>query len=158
MKNGLAYKYVDETVDIARHYSVNLGRSQSWPWASARRQSEVSIDQQALTEPSILNYTVGSNNPDPFLPPHRPDGPLAGYSPYQLQLSPQNPSRVSSASPHFSRSSHASLGSDDLFNSIETSLPIRNEHEACLMQYFVVHLAPWVQYSFFFFFTPKKFH
>lgn len=150
--------YVDETADIARHYSVNLGCSPSWPWASESRQSEVSIDQQALTEPSILSDTVGSHTSDPFLPPHRPDGALAGYFPYQLQLSPQNPSPVSSASPHFSQRIRASLGSDDLFNSIKTSLPIQNEHEACLIQYFVVHLAPWVQYPCFlsFFLHPKS--
>ena len=138
---------MDETADIARHYSVNLGCCPSWPSASERSQSEVSIDQRALTEASILSDTVGSQTSDPFLPPHRPDGALAGYSPYQLQLSPQNPSPVSSASPLFSRNSHASLGPDDLSNPIETSLPNPNEHEACLMRYFVVHLAPWVQYS-----------
>ena len=140
---------MDETACIAQLYSVNLGCSPSWPWASERRQSEVSIDQRALTEPSILSDTAGSHTSDPFLPPHRPDAALAGYSPYQLQLSPQTPSPVSSASPRFSQSSHVSLGSDDPFNPIATSLPNPNEHEACLMRYFVVHLAPWVQYTHF---------
>lgn len=144
---------MDETADIARHYSVNLSCSPSWPWASEKRQSEASIDQRAQTEPPILSDTVGSHTSDPFLPP---PGPLAGYSSYQLQLSPQTPSPVSSASPHFSRSSHASRGSDDLSNPIETSLPNLNEHEACLMRYFVVHLAPWVQYSCFFLFHNRK--
>jgi hypothetical protein len=153
---------VDETADIARHYSANLGCSPSSPCASERRQSEIPIDQRALTEPSILSDTVGSHTSNPFLSPHRPDGALAGYSPSQLQLSPQNPSPVSSASHHFSRSSHASLGSYDLINPIETSSPNLNEHEACLMRHFVVHLAPWVQYSrflsFFLLFTPEKSH
>lgn len=156
------YKYVDETADIARHYSVNLGCCPSGPSASERRQSEVSIDQWAMTESSILNDTVGFQSSDPFLPLNRPDGALAGDSPYQLQLSPQNPSPVSSASPRFSWNSPY-LGSDNLSNPIETSLPNPNEHEADLMRYFIVHLAPWVQYSRFpsfihFFFTPEKSH
>lgn len=139
------YKYVDETADIARHYSVDSGCIVSSPVASERHRSEVSNNQRALTEPSIINDTVESHSSDHYLPPHRPDGSsLTGYSPYPLQLSPGNQSSISTASPNFSYSSHASPGSRDLFNHMENGLPNLDEHEACLMRYFVVQLAPWV--------------
>lgn len=139
------YKYVDETADIARHYSVDWGCNASSPLALERRRSETSIDQWALTEPSILSDTVGSHSSDQFLPSRRPDSStLAGYSPYRLGLSPGNPSSITSASPGYSHSSQASPGSRDLISQIENGLPSLDEHEACLMRYFVVQLAPWV--------------
>ena len=157
---------MDETADVARHYSVNLGCCPSWLWTSERRQSEVSIDQWPLMEPSTLSDAIGSQTSDPLWPPHRPDGAFAGYSAYQLQLSPQNPSPASTALPSFSWNSHTSLGPDNLSSPIEISLPNPTEQEACLMRYFVVHLASWVEYSHspsffvssFLFFTPEKPH
>lgn len=141
------YKYVDETADIARHYSVDWGCGASSPLASERRRSErseASLDQRALTEPSIISDTVGSHSSEQFLP-HRPvGGALAGYSPYPLELSPGNHSSLSSASPGYSHSSQVSPGSRDLISQVENGLPNLDEHEACLMRYFVVQLAPWV--------------
>lgn len=139
------YKYIDETADIARHYSVDWGCRVSSPVASERRRSEASVDQRALTESSIISDTVGSHSSEQFLPTHRPvNGSLAAYSPYPLDLSPGNHSSLSSASPGYSHSSQVSPGSRDLISQVENGLPNLDEHEACLMRYFVVQLAPWV--------------
>jgi hypothetical protein len=77
---------------------------------------------------------------------NRPEDALTSFSPYQpLQSSPDGHSSIPSASPHFSHSSNASPGSRDfIINSFDNRLPSLNEHEACLMRYFVVQLAPWV--------------
>ncbi|KAJ5105076.1 hypothetical protein NUU61_002423 [Penicillium alfredii] len=45
------FQYVDETADIARHYSVDLGSS---PLASGRRRSVSFTDHRTLTDPSVL--------------------------------------------------------------------------------------------------------
>jgi hypothetical protein len=147
------YKYVDETADIARGYILGEGcnPSLSPPLALERRESELSIDHRTLPEPSILSDPVGSHSSEHCLPPpNQPESShLTGYSPYPLQLSPRHHSSVSSASPHFSHSSQASPGTTrDLIslvdNVIDHGLPNLDEHEACLMRYFVVQLAPWV--------------
>lgn len=147
------YKYVDETADIARGYILGEGcnPSPSPPLAPERRGSALSIDHRKLTEPSILNDPVGSySSENCLLPPNRPESShLPGYSPSALQLSPRHHSSVSSASPHFSHSSQASPGTNRGFislvdNGIDHGLPNLDEHEACLMRYFVVQLAPWV--------------
>lgn len=140
------YSYVDETADIARHYSIDSSCESSLPWARARRQSMASPDHQPATDPSLLNDPVGSHSSEPFLSSNRPEDALAPFSPYHpLQLSPDRHSSIPSASPHFSHSSNASPGSRDfIINSFDNRLPSLNEHEACLMRYFVVQLAPWV--------------
>lgn len=156
------YKYVDESADIARGYTLGEGSnaSPSPPLApendaveSERRESELSIDHRSLAGSSILGDPVGSYSSEHCLPPpNRPGSShLPGYSPYPLQLSPRhqrNHSSISSASPHFSHSSQASPGTRDLISHIDhgfdRGLPNLNEHEACLMRYFVVELAPWV--------------
>lgn len=133
------YKYFDETADIARHYCVGFDATS--PSASERRRSVVS-EHRTLAEPSIFSETVKTllNTSDPFVSSHGPDTAL-DYSPYPLQLSPGN---QSSASPHFSHYSHSSQGSRDFVDPINGELPNLDEHEACLMRYFVVELAPWV--------------
>lgn len=147
------YKYVDETADIARGYTLGEGcnASPSSPLALERRESELSIDHRTLTEPSILSDPVGSYSSEHCLPPpNRPESShLTGYSPYPLQLSPRHHSSVSSASPHFSHSSQASPGTNrgltsHIDHGFDHGLPNLDEHEACLMRYFVVQLAPWV--------------
>lgn len=148
------YKYVDETADIARGYNLGEGGnvSPSPPLApeSERRESELSINHRSQTESSILGDTIGSYSSEHCLPPpNRPESShFAGNSPYPLQLSPRHRSSVSSASPHFSHSSQASPGTRDLISRIDHGfdhgLPNLDEHEACLMRYFVVQLAPWV--------------
>lgn len=147
------YKYVDETADIARGYTQGEGcnASPSPPLAPERRASERSIDHRTLTEPSISSDPVGSYSSERCLPPpNRPESShLTGFSPYSLQLSPRHHSSISSASPHFSHSSQASPGTTrDLIshtdNAFDYGPPNLNEHEACLMRYFVVELAPWV--------------
>lgn len=140
------YSYVDETADIARHYSIDSSCESPLPWAPARRQSMASPDHQTATEPSLLNYSAGSHSSEPFLSSKWPEDALASFSPYRpLQLSPDRHSSIPSASPHFSHSSNASPGSRDfIINSFDNRLPSLNEHEACLMRYFVVQLAPWV--------------
>jgi hypothetical protein len=147
------YKYVDETADIARSYTLGEGLhpSPSPPLAPERRESELSIDHRTLAEPSILSDPVGSYSSEHCLPPpNRPEtSHLTGYSPFPLQLSPRNHSSVSSSSPHFSHSSQASPGTTRnlvslVDNGIDHGLPNLDEHEACLMRYFVVQLAPWV--------------
>lgn len=144
------YNYVDETADIARHYEVDRDGLAPSPVASERRRSEVSPDQQALTEPSIISDTVGSHSSEQFLSSHRPiSSTLAGYTPYPLDLSPPNHSSLSSASPGYSHSSQISPGSRDLIPQVENGLPSLDEHEACLMRYFVVQLAPWVGFPLF---------
>lgn len=151
------YKYVDETADIARGYTLGeqCNPSPSPPLVPERRESELSIDHRALTEPSILSDPVGSYSSEHCLPPpNRPESShLTGYSPYPLQLSPRHHSSVSSASPHFCHSSQVSPGTTrDLIslvdNEIDHGLPNLDEHEACLMRYFVVQLAPWVSTCF----------
>jgi hypothetical protein len=112
--------------------------------ASERRRSVASADQTAFTESFLSSDTVGSQFSDTFLPPPRSDPNFAEYSPYALQISPRNHSSISSASPGFSHGSHASPGSGDFPPDIENGLANLNEHEACLMRYFVVQLAPWV--------------
>lgn len=141
------YKYVDETADIARHYSVDWECDASSPLGSERRRSErseASLDQRPLTEPSIISDTVGSHSSKQFLPHRSVGGALAGYSPYPLESSPGNRSSLSSTSPGYSHSSQVSPGSRDLISQIQSVLPSLDEHEACLMRYFVVQLAPWV--------------
>jgi hypothetical protein len=135
------YKYVDETADIAQHYCI--GYDPASPSASERRRSVFSEDrtyaessilsEMAKAAPNISNALVQSHGPDTNL----------DYSPYALQLSPANQSL--SASPHFSHCSHSSQGSRDSINSIHGELFNLDEHEACLMRYFVVELAPWVR-------------
>lgn len=147
------YKYVDETADIARGYTLGEGCniSPSPHLDPERRESELSFDHPTLTKPSILGDPVGSYSSEHCLPPpNRPESShLTEYLPYPLQLSPRHHSSVSSASPHFSHSSQASPGTTRDFISqidsgIEHGLPNLDEHEACLMRYFVVQLAPWV--------------
>lgn len=140
------YEYVDETADIARHYSFDLGYSASSSLASGRRRSDASSGQRSLTELSIPSDAAGSPPVDRFLPSHEsePDGILATSAPYGL-LSPGNQSSASTASPHHSYSSFASLGPRDFVSSIGHGLANLDEHEACLMRYFVVQLAPWVR-------------
>lgn len=156
------YKYVDESADIARGYTLGEGSiaspspplaPESNPPGSERRESELSIDHRSLAESSILGDPVGSYSSENCLPPpNRPESShLPGYPSYSLQLSPRhqrNHSSISSASPHFSHSSQASPGTRDLISHIDHGfdhgLPNLNEHEACLMRYFVVQLAPWV--------------
>ncbi|KAJ5533327.1 hypothetical protein N7494_009879 [Penicillium frequentans] len=104
------------------------------PSTSERRRSVVS-EHRTLAESTILSETV-----DPVSNSHEPDSTL-GYSPYALQLSPEN--QPLSASPQFSHYSHSSQESRDLVNPINGELPNLDEHEACLMRYFVVELAPW---------------
>ena len=146
------YNYVDETADIARHYSVDSSYDTSW--ALPRRQSTNSHENLTVEEPSLLNETAATHSSERFLSPsnHRPENPdaLAVFSPYQpLQLSPKHHSSIPSASPNFSHSSHASSGCRDFINSGDNILPSLNEHEACLLRYFVVQLAPWVRFPFF---------
>lgn len=134
------YKYFDETAHIARHYCIGLDATS--PSTSERRRSVVS-EHRTLAESSILSETVEpvSNVCDSFVQSHEPDSTL-GYSPYALQLSPEI--QPLSASPQFSHYSHSSQGSRDFVNPIIGELPNLDEHEACLMRYFVVELAPWV--------------
>ncbi|KAJ6130171.1 hypothetical protein N7512_002951 [Penicillium capsulatum] len=139
-------EYVDETADIARHYSVDWGCRTSSPGLSETRPSEIDIDQRPLPKSSILGDPIESYTSENFLPPPRPDANLADYSPYSLQLSPGRHSSVSAPSSHFS-GSQLSPGSRDAIGSIDTALPNLDEHEACLMRYFVVQLAPWIHYG-----------
>lgn len=82
---------------------------------------------------------------DHFVSPQRPERALQeSYPPYQKQLSPLDQSPLSSHSAPFSQSSNASLESHDFLQAIGTEFPNLDEHEACLMRYFVVELAPWV--------------
>ncbi|KAJ5183153.1 hypothetical protein N7492_000769 [Penicillium capsulatum] len=139
-------EYVDETADIARHYSVDWGCRTSSPGLSETRPSEIDIDQRPLPKSSILGDPIESYTSENFLPPPRPDANLADYSPYSLQLSPGRHSSVSAPSSHFS-GSQLSPGSRDAIGSIDTALPNLDEHEACLMRYFVVQLAPWRHFA-----------
>lgn len=91
------YKYVDETADIARHYSADWSRHACSPLASERRRGETSVGPRDLVEPSILSDTIGSHPFEQVLPPHRPaSGTLTSYSPYHLNLSPGSQSNHSS--------------------------------------------------------------
>lgn len=147
------YKYVDETADITRGYTLGEGcnPSPSPPLAPERRESQLSINHRTLTEPSILSDPVGHYSSEHGLPPpnRSEKSHLTGYSPYPLQLSPRHHSSVSSASPHFSHNSQTAPGTKRDFvylvdNGSDHGLPNLDEHEACLMRYFVVQLAPWV--------------
>ena len=156
------YKYVDESADIAQGYTLGEGSNASpspplVPESEAptndRRDSKLSIDHRSLAESSILGDPVGSYSSEHcVLPPNQPEGSHSpGYPSYPMQLSPRhqrNHSSISSASPHFSHSSQASPGTRDLVSHIDHGfdhgLPYLNEHEACLMRYFVEQLAPWV--------------
>jgi len=142
------YKYVDETADIVRHSSLDQGCNllSSPALASERRRSVASFNQQAFTESTVLSDTVGPKSPEfPFSPP-RPDSNLAGNSPYALQLSPPSHSSLSSASSGFLQSSHPLPGSGGITHDLENGMANLDEHEACLMRYFILQLAPWVSF------------
>jgi hypothetical protein len=144
----VSYKYVDETADILRHSFLDRGCNlpSSPSLTSERRQSVASLDQQAFTESTVLSDTVGHESSELSIPPLRPDSNLAGNSPYALQLSPPNHSSLSSASSGFSQSSHHLTGSRGITHDLENGLANLDEHEACLMRYFILQLAPWVSF------------
>ncbi|KAJ6004782.1 hypothetical protein N7540_012581 [Penicillium herquei] len=134
------YRYVDETAEIARHYTLELDKIESSPKISEKPRSNSCVETRAVAETSILSDAVASHS-DQFLSPPEPDTTLDHYAPYAGQSSPVNHSSLSS-SPPFSYSSNASSGFRDSFQGI-AELPNLDEHEACLMRYFVVELAPW---------------
>lgn len=115
------------------------------PITPERRPSEISVDLHTITETSPLRDAARPHSSDHHIPLHQPDcSTLDGYPPHPLVLTPEDHSSISAVSPVYSRSSHASLGSRDLIPQVGNGLPNLDEHEACLMRYFVVQLAPWV--------------
>ncbi|KAJ5709567.1 hypothetical protein N7493_009858 [Penicillium malachiteum] len=126
---------------LLERYVLELDTITSSPTISEKPRSNSCVDTQTrtLAETSVLSDAVASHS-DQFLSPPEPDTPLGHYSPYAGQLSPVNHSSLSS-SPPFSHSSNASSEFDG-FQGIR-ELPNLDEHEACLMRYFVVELAPW---------------
>ncbi|KAJ6072444.1 hypothetical protein N7467_010529 [Penicillium canescens] len=140
-------KYVDETAEIARGY-LDLGEVS--PWTVKRHRSQSSATEQPVateplvTEPPILSDAVESHSSEHFIPQQQ-DEILTTYSPYNLQHSPANNSSISSTSPHLSHSSHHSHASIGSMNMIPAEIPqlYFDEHEACLMRYFVVQLGHW---------------
>ncbi|KAJ5715943.1 uncharacterized protein N7483_013124 [Penicillium malachiteum] len=127
---------------IARDYTLELDTIASSPTISEKPRSNSCVETRALAETCILSDAVASHS-DQFLSPPEPDItlPVGHYSPYAGQVSPVNHPSLSS-SPPFSRSSNASSGLGGSFQGIG-ELPNLDEHEACLMRYFVVELAPW---------------
>lgn len=142
------YKFIDKTAEIARYYSVDWGcNAPSSPaLASKRHGSVASFDKQSFTEASVLSDTVGSHSSENSIPPPRADSNLAGYSPYGLLLSPRNHSSLLPTSPGYFQSGPVSPGSANFPPNLQNGSATFDEHEACLMRYFVVQLAPWVSY------------
>lgn len=96
-------------------------------------------EQRVLTESSITNDAVGSFSSGPWVS-QQANGTTYSSDPY---LSPTNSYSISPASIHLSPTSHAIPVTD---NSVATQTGLVNfdEHEACLMRYFVVQLGHWV--------------
>lgn len=121
---------------MAQEYSLELGADT--PWALA--QYDISAAKQILTEPAIASDTTRSHSPDPWISQEKPIS--------DLHLSPTNSCSISPVSVQVQRSqispsSHTIPISENLV-ATETGLVNFEEHEACLIRYFVVQLAHWV--------------
>ncbi|KAJ5908077.1 hypothetical protein N7495_000759 [Penicillium taxi] len=139
---------MDETADIARHYTLDFDCNASVSSSVIDKRESVasasaSTETYNYAETTIPCDSLGLKSSDTFLLLRNDSTSLADYSPYAIQLSPENQSSISSASPDFSHSSLVSFASRDYAATVDGGLPTLDEHEACLMRYFVVNLAPW---------------
>lgn len=111
------------------------------PWALGQ-YNVASVTEQIVTEPAIASDTVGSYSPGHWVPQE------TARDTSDLHLSPENSYSISPVSlqvqiSQLSPNSHAISPSDNLV-ATETGLVNFDEHEACLMRYFVVQLGHWV--------------
>ncbi|KAK9850179.1 uncharacterized protein MYU51_012541 [Penicillium brevicompactum] len=129
------YKYVDETADVAREYSLELG--EETPWALERYDVCLAVEQPDLTESSIASDAVASFPSGPWATqPDRTSVDLYHSPPNSYSISPV------SVQAQISPSSYTIPISENLV-ATETGLANFDEHEACLMRYFVVQLGHW---------------
>lgn len=120
---------------MAQEYSLELG--DETPWA-LEQYTICSTEQPPLTESSVTGDTVDSYSSGPW-------APLVEKTPLGLYKSPSNSYSISptSVQTQISPSSYTIPISENLV-ATETGQVNFDEHEACLMRYFVVQLGHWV--------------
>ncbi|CAG8381719.1 unnamed protein product [Penicillium salamii] len=133
------YRYVDETADVAKEYSLELGEETPWAleqYGVCLTEAPILADSSTLAEPSITSDTVDSYS--------GPWGSQERITSLDLYKSPTNSYSISpvSVQTQLSPSSYTIPLSENLV-ATETGLVNFDEHEACLMRYFVVQLGHW---------------